>query len=197
MIYLASASPRRAELLRQIGVQFTVLPADIDERARDNESIEALVQRLAHDKALAALARIDTVHPDDLVLAADTLIGVDGEIIGKPCSAIDCANILSRLSGRQHQVYSAVALADSAGRVMQRTSINQIKFRPMQADEIRYYCQSEEPMDKAGAYAIQGFAAVFIEHLSGSYSSVMGLPLFETAQLLAEAGQPPILIEQV
>jgi septum formation protein len=190
MIYLASSSPRRAELLQQIGVQFKVAPAWIDESAGDDESIEQLVLRLSQEKALAVRAQLDEMQAGDLVLAADTLIGLEGEIIGKPCSAADCVQILSRLSGREHEVVSAVAVVDHAGRVNKKLSINRLKFRPMQAAEIRYYCQTGEPMDKAGAYAIQGFAAVFIEHLSGSYSSVMGLPLFETAQLLAQAGQP-------
>ena len=190
MIFLASASPRRAELLAQIGIQFEVTPAHIDETAQPGEVIEDLVQRLCREKAVAVRAKLDEMKSGDLVLAADTLIGLDGEIIGKPESREHCAQILARLSGREHQAYSAVALVNHDGRVNSKVSLNRIKFRSVKAHEIRYYCQTDEPMDKAGAYAIQGLAAIFIEQLSGSYSSVMGLPLFETAELLAVAGQP-------
>ena len=196
MIYLASSSPRRAELLTQLGVQYKVTPAHIDESALPGESIEQLVLRLSEQKARAAREQLLPLAFGDLVLAADTLIGLDGEMIGKPSSSQDCERILGRLSGREHQVFSAVAVADHAGDVNCRLSVNRIRFRPMKASEIRYYCETGEPMDKAGAYAIQGFAAVFIEHLSGSYSSVMGLPLFETAQLLELAGQPITLVQQ-
>ena len=188
MIYLASSSPRRAELLRQIGVKFDIIRADIDESPHQQETINDLVVRLSREKALAGCALLRDMQDTDLVLAADTLIGLDGRIIGKPDSAQHCCEILQLLSGKQHQVYSAVALAGADGAVKERLTVNEITFRALTEREIRQYCDGDEPMDKAGAYAIQGKAAMFIQHLSGSYSAVMGLPLYETALLLDEAG---------
>jgi septum formation protein len=188
MIYLASASPRRAELLRQIGVKFDIIRAEIDESPGHEESIEDLVLRLSREKALRGLELCGLSSNHDLVLAADTLIGVDGHILGKPESIEHCQSMLEQLSGRPHQVFSAVAVANSDGRVNALLSVNEVTFRNINAAEIKHYCASAEAHDKAGAYAIQGKAAIFIEHLAGSYSAVMGLPLFETAQLLQQAG---------
>jgi len=188
MIYLASSSPRRAELLAQIGVKFKILRVDIDESAADQESARRLATRLSRQKAEQARQQLGNMQPDDLILAADTLISLEGEILGKPQSCADCEAMLSSLSARQHQVISAVALIDAQGEMTQSCTSNEIVFRSLTTGEIRQYCRSGEPLDKAGSYAIQGFAAIFIEHLSGSYSSVMGLPLFETAQLLQQAG---------
>jgi septum formation protein len=187
MLYLASSSPRRAELLAQIGVKFDIIHVDIDESALAGEGVDSQVRRLSREKALAGCATLD-MQPGDLVLAADTLIALDGKDIGKPQSGLHCETILARLSGRQHTVYSGVALADHSGRVDDRLSANEIQFRTLSTEEIHQYCESGEPMDKAGAYAIQGMAAIFIQHLKGSYSAVMGLALFETAQLLQQAG---------
>ena len=187
MILLASSSPRRAELLRQIGVSFEVHPVDIDESRQPGENAEDYVLRLARSKARAALDAIDPTNLERPVLAADTTIAIDGDIIGKPSEQMPCCDILARLSGRSHEVLSAVALASSAG-VAWRLSRNRVCFRALDAAEIEAYCASDEPRDKAGAYAIQGFAAVFVERLEGSYSGVMGLPLFETAELLRGAG---------
>ena len=190
MLYLASASPRRAELLSQIGVQFKTLSMDIDETARAGESAEDLALRLSREKALKAVAMLADLSSDEWVLAGDTLISLDDQILAKPASPAECAAMLRQLSGREHEVVSAIALSNEQGEIMQACSHNVIRFRALDEAEIERYCASAEPMDKAGSYAIQGRAAIFIEHLSGSYSSVMGLPLFETAQLLKQAGYP-------
>jgi len=187
MIYLASQSPRRAELLRQIGVEFKVTATDIDERVNAGESPEAYVSRLAQSKARVAAAEIGTSHSDWVVLAADTTIAIDGDIIGKPEDAAHCHCILHRLSGREHQVLTAVAVA-TRDRIECRLTHNRVTFRALAEHEVQRYCATSEPMDKAGAYAIQGKAAIFIERLEGSYSAVMGLPLCETAELLQDAG---------
>jgi septum formation protein len=186
MIYLASQSPRRAELLRQIGVEYEVYASAIDETMLATESPEEYVSRMAETKARVASAAIAKTRACGAVLAADTTIVLDGEIIGKPSDQDDCCRILRRLSGRQHQVLTAVALA-SGDRLESRLTRNQVNFRVLKAREIAAYCASPEPLDKAGAYAIQGKAAVFVERLEGSYSAVMGLPLYETAELLRRA----------
>jgi septum formation protein len=180
---LASVSPRRRELLTQIGVRYLVQSADIDETVRPGEPAAAYVSRMARDKALAVRARGMTLP----VLAADTTVVVDEVICGKPRGEADCIAMLQRLSGRTHQVLTAVALADAQG-VEERLSASEVRLRALSAAECMAYWRGGEPRDKAGAYAIQGLGAVFIEHLSGSYSGVMGLPLFETAQLLRAAG---------
>lgn len=186
MIYLASRSPRRAELLRQVGVEFEVFAIDIDESRLPSEPPAEYVCRLAREKAKQAAARLAVQAQDYAVLAADTTIALDGDIIGKPADREQCRCILERLSARQHQVLTAVALATPAG-IAWRLNQSRVRFRRLQAREVEAYCDSEEPMDKAGAYAIQGRAAVFIERLEGSYSAVMGLPLYETAELLKDA----------
>jgi len=186
MIYLASQSPRRAELLRQIGVKHEVYDSAIDETMLSTESPEEYVSRMAETKARVALAALAAARAGGVVLAADTTIALDGEIIGKPSDPDDCCRILRRLSGRQHQVLTAVALA-SGDRLESRLTRNEVSFRVLRAREIKAYCASREPLDKAGAYAIQGKGAVFVERLEGSYSAVMGLPLFETAELLRRA----------
>ena len=190
MIYLASASPRRAELLRQIGVEFEPLPVAIDESRHAGEAPAAYVCRIAREKTAAAAARLDGAAGDWRVLAADTAITIDGDIIGKPADRAHCRAILQQLSARQHLVLSAVALASAAGTELRLTQ-SRVSFRDLPAAEIAAYCAGDEPMDKAGAYAIQGRAAVFAAHLEGSYSAVMGLPLLETAELLRAAGVMP------
>jgi len=186
MIYLASSSPRRAELLHQIGVEFTTLAVNIDESLLASESAQEYVCRMAETKVVAGETMISSVAGNAPVLAADTIITIDGNIVGKPDNYHHCRRILAQLSGRQHQVMSAVALKFE-NRIKLKMSINRVSFRRLEQAEIDAYCTSVEPLDKAGAYAIQGIAAVFIEHLEGSYSSVMGLPLFETAELLKQA----------
>jgi len=191
MIYLASSSPRRAQLLHQIGVEFISHPAGIDESRAAGEAPADYVCRMAETKARAAAREIAASCEDYRVLAADTIIALDGDIIGKPADQAECRCILERLSARQHQVLSAVALATPDG-IALRLNESRVRFRALKAAEIEAYCCSEEPFDKAGAYAIQGRAALFVEHLDGSYSSVMGLPLLETAELLQDAGLPLI-----
>jgi septum formation protein len=185
-IYLASGSPRRRELLQQIGVPFKVIRADLDETARQGEEPLDYVLRLAAAKADAGWR-----HCRDLgeapVLAADTAVVLDGKILGKPKDMDDAISMLGALSGRTHEVLTAVALRAMLGSRLQ-VSRSSVTFRGLDAGEIRRYWETGEPRDKAGAYAIQGYAAVFIADLKGSYSGVMGLPLFETAQLLEAAG---------
>lgn len=196
-IYLASKSPRRRELLRQIGVQFDVLTfrggergedPDVDETPIPGEAVEHYVERLALTKADAGVRRI---HWRKMlrrpVLAADTTLELDGEIIGKPVDAADAQAILRRLSGRSHRVLTALAVSDGE-RTRSSISISTVKFRELLDSEIRLYVASGEPMDKAGAYGIQGKAAIFIEEIQGSCSGIVGLPLFETAQLLKGFG---------
>jgi septum formation protein len=185
-VYLASGSPRRRELLRQIGVPFRLLSSELDESALPAEAPLAYVSRLAAAKAEAGWRGSHglAVAP---VLAADTAVLLDGKILGKPKDRDDAENMLLGLSGRTHQVLTAVALRSAAGNEI-RVSESSVTFRKLEAGEARAYCNTGEPLDKAGAYAIQGFAAVFIAELKGSYSGVMGLPLFETAALLTAAG---------
>lgn len=187
-VYLASASPRRSELLRQIGVEFVVRVADIDEREHPGESPEDYVLRLAAAKAGAVAAAL---RPNERapVLAADTAVVLDGRVLGKPADAAAAATMLERLSGRTHTVLTAVALDVGAG-VETLLSRSEVRFRPTTAEERAAYCRTGEPLDKAGAYGIQGYAAVFVEHLAGSYAGVMGLPLYETALLLGRYGIP-------
>jgi septum formation protein len=187
MIYLASSSPRRAELLRQIGVEFSVHATDIDESWQPGEAPEAYVLRMATTKAETASRELAEAGSGTAVLAADTTIALDGDIIGKPADLAECCRILGRLSAREHSVLTAVALATKHATAC-RLNRSRVRFRALSASEIEQYCAAGEPMDKAGAYAIQGRAAIFVEYLEGSYSAVMGLPLFETAELLREAG---------
>lgn len=184
MILLASASPRRRELLEQIGVAHRAEAVDIDETPRPQEAVEDLVCRLARDKARALAAR----HGDELpVLGADTLISLDGRPLGKPADREAGLAMLAQLSGRSHEVLSAVALI-RAGREAVRLNRSRVSFRRLERAECEAYWASGEPADKAGAYAIQGLGALFVSRLEGSYTGVMGLPLFETAELLREAG---------
>jgi septum formation protein len=183
LVCLASRSPRRRALLTQIGVPHVVRSADIDETVAPGERAADYVVRMARSKALAVRARGEVLP----VLAADTTVVLDELICGKPADEADALGILERLSGRSHQVLTAVALALDAS-VALRLSQSEVRFRPLSRAEIRAYWASGEPRDKAGAYAVQGLGAVFVEQLSGSYSGVMGLPLFETAELLSAAG---------
>ncbi len=187
-VYLASASPRRRELLSQIGVPFQILMVEIDESVASAEAPAAYVSRIAAAKADAGwcLRRHSPPHP---VLAADTAVVVDGEILGKPVDDADAARMLRLLSGRTHEVLTAVALAAAKGRAS-CLSRSEVAFRHISAAEARNYWHTGEPRDKAGGYAIQGFGAVFVADLRGSYSGVMGLPLYETAEFLRSAGVP-------
>jgi septum formation protein len=185
VICLASVSPRRRELLSQIGVPHIVVGADIDETAQAGEAPRDYVLRLARQKALTVRERGEKLP----VLAADTTVVLDDVIYGKPRDREDGVAMLGRLSGRAHEVLTAVAVADSRG-VASRLSVSTVRFRGLSSEECMAYWETGEPCDKAGGYAVQGAAAVFIESLSGSYSGVMGLPLFETAELLRAAGVP-------
>ena len=182
-IILASASPRRSELLKQIGISHRIMAVDINETPLANESPLAYVERVAAEKSAACQVLLNDNLP---VLSADTSVICDGEIMGKPLDLDHAISMLSRLSGRSHQVYSAVSLRGDAH--WQALSISEVKFKSLSTDEIIAYWQTGEPCDKAGAYAIQGLASTFIESITGSFSGVMGLPLYETAQLLAKQG---------
>ncbi len=197
-IYLASQSPRRRELLTQIGVRFDLLlfrgggreDQETNEDVLPGEAPEPYALRVAAAKArhgvrLLQLRRL----PARPVLAADTTLDIDGEIVGKPRDDADAAAILARLSGRAHRVLTAIAMAHG-DRIEQRLSTSEVRFRALTADEIHRYVASGEPRDKAGAYGIQGRAAMFIEEIRGSHSGIVGLPLCETTLLLREFGYP-------
>jgi septum formation protein len=180
---LASASPRRRQLLDLIGVPHVVTPADIDETPHPGEAAGDYVVRLAREKAEATWSR----HQDLPVLAADTTVVVDGEILGKPESAADAFAMLRKLSGRAHFVHTGIALRTAHG-LADDMSTTDVEFAELSDDMIRAYWDSGEPQGKAGSYAIQGLGAVFVSDISGSYTGVMGLPLFETAELLRYHG---------
>ena len=197
-LYLASRSPRRRELLTQIGVGFTLLSfrsgeradAEVDETPLTDEQPEAYVQRVALAKARHGRQLIGLRHlPQRLLLAADTTLAVDGVIVGKPADHADAAQVLRRLSGRSHRVLTAVAVADGQ-RVECVVSDSEVRFRDLDEGEIHRYVASGEPMDKAGAYGIQGRAAIFVDRIIGSHSGIVGLPLCETACLLRRFGFP-------
>ncbi|MBZ9613835.1 Maf family protein [Rheinheimera maricola] len=181
-ILLASSSIRRRELLAQLGVSFELIPADIDETPQHNERPADYVQRLAPAKARAGLARSDGSKP---VLGADTIVVVDGQILGKPADFKAFSHTMQQLSGRCHQVMTAIALVDQQ-RCLQQLVSTEVCFRPLSADDIARYWQTGEPLDKAGGYGIQGLAAKFVQRINGSYTAVVGLPLCETEQLLLQ-----------
>lgn len=183
-VFLASASPRRRELLAQIGVPCMQAATQVDEQVRSGEPAADYVQRIAADKATAG-AR--AAPAGAVVLAADTAVVVDEQILGKPEDAADAARMLALLSARSHQVMTAVSLACGAERASCLVS-SEVRFRAISAAEIAAYWQTGEPQDKAGGYAIQGLGAVFVAGIQGSYSAVVGLPLRETADLLARFG---------
>ncbi|WP_321837499.1 Maf family protein [Pseudomonas kulmbachensis] len=190
-LYLASGSPRRRELLTQIGVPFQTVSAAIDETPLQNESPVAYVERLAREKAQAGRQQLLTSKPDDgfCVLGADTAVVLDEHILGKPVDEADALAMLMALSGREHEVLTAIAIVD-AGRCETRVVRSQVRFRNIDKQEASLYWASGEPQDKAGGYAIQGLAAVFVAGLNGSYSAVVGLPVCETAELLGHFGIP-------
>lgn len=206
MLVLASASPRRKELLGQLVKEFVVCPADIDETPINGEPPADYVKRMALEKA-QAVARLylqghreslsddevkgskDTASSATVFLASDTSVVVDGCILGKPDSFDDAKRMLRLLSGRSHQVMTSLCLSDLHGEHIQLTNvISEVTFRDISDVEIEQYWQSGEPQDKAGAYAIQGLGSIFVRFVSGSYSAVVGLPLYETSQLLAVYG---------
>jgi len=198
-LILASASPRRAELLRAAGFEFEILVVDIDEAVRPAEQPEDYVRRLAMEKSARAIATIGpSPNPpkggshvlDTIVLGADTAVVIDGDILGKPRDAADAASMLRRLSGRPHEVMTGISLRGpewEAGRVETTT----VEFSPLNAADIAWYVESGEGRDKAGAYAIQGLASRFIPRVAGSYSNVVGLPIAAVHELLAEIASRP------
>jgi len=194
-IYLASKSPRRRELLRQVGIDFELLllradgprGADVTEEVLPGEAPLAYV---ALEKAVFAHGLLKRRHLTPRpVLTADTTVTIDGQILGKPANALEAAAMLEQLSGRTHQVLTSIAVC-SAGFQEQVTQVSEVRFGVLTPQAIAAYCASSEPYDKAGGYGIQGPAAQFIEHIAGSHSGIMGLPLYETAQLLRQAGLP-------
>jgi septum formation protein len=185
-LVLASRSPRRSQLLRQIGVPHELRAVEFDEARLPGESPREYVQRLVGDKAIHAL-RVGGDGDRRPVMTADTVVALGEEIFGKPESETDCDRILAALSGRTHEVMTAVAL-QHAGSLRRELSVSRVTFRAIDFAERRAYWRTGEPADKAGGYAIQGLGAVFVERLEGSYSGVMGLPLFETTRLLESAG---------
>ena len=189
-IVLASASPRRRELLQQIGVRCQVMPVDIDESPLADETPADYVSRLAREKAEAAVNLLGSDNPQP-VLGADTIVELQGELLGKPADSGQAVEMLTRLSGTTHQVHTAVAMV-CHNATHQRLQSSRVTFAALTEAQIRAYVDTGEPLDKAGAYGIQGAAAAFIRHLDGSFSSVMGLPLFETAELLAQCGIEPV-----
>ena len=187
-IYLASRSSRRAEILQQLGVNFRVLPSDIDESLCRDETPDAYVLRLAASKAAACDGMLrDQAMEIRPILAADTAVSIDGLILGKPVDDDDAHNMLRRMSGRWHEVHTGLAVATQQG-VSTALSTTRVKMAELTDETIHAYVASGEPQDKAGAYGIQGMAGIFIERIEGSYTGVMGLPVYETAMLLKNAG---------
>jgi len=179
-LVLASASPRRRALLEQLGIPLRIDPAHLDENVRAGEPAERYVLRLAREKAEAVQVR----HPNVKVLAADTSVVLDGEVLGKPATTDEALEMLRRLSGRRHQVMTAVAVAGAGERLITAA----VTFAPADEAALRWYVSTGEPMDKAGAYAVQGIGGFLVERIEGSHSAVVGLPLVETVALLRESG---------
>ncbi|HVS03721.1 MAG TPA: Maf family protein, partial [Thermoanaerobaculia bacterium] len=182
-LVLASASPRRRELLAGLGLAVAVRPAAVDERLLPGEEAAAHVERLAREKAEAVAAA------GELVVAADTVVTLDGEVLGKPADAADARAMLRRLQGREHRVLSGVAVRDAgAGRTAAEVEVSRVRLAPLSEREIDWYVATGEPLDKAGAYGVQGRAALFVAGIEGSWSNVVGLPLALLYRLVAELG---------
>lgn len=181
-IYLASKSPRRQQLLEQIGLPFEIVDVDIDEHWDGKEPALVYVERLALEKAQAARSKIASNEPF-VIIGADTSVVLDDVVLGKAENNAQATNMLQQLSGRMHYVYSSVAVVSNQHQGV-KTSISRVYFKPLTGKDIEDYCKTGEPIGKAGGYAIQGHAAVFVAKLEGSYSGVMGLPLFETKTLM-------------
>ena len=190
-IYLASASPRRHEILASLGFQPVLLVAETDETARPGEAVADYVARMARQKNAAArqLAAQRGLALAQPLLSADTVVALDNAILGKPRDAAHARELLENLSGREHQVWTAVCVS-LGGQTLEAAQRSDVRFKELSAQEIAAYIASGEPLDKAGAYGIQGIGGVFVAHLSGSFSGVMGLPVFETVQLLRQLGAP-------
>ena len=190
-LVLASASPRRKALLDQIGVEFRVHPVDLDESMIPGEEALVHVQRLATEKARLGFEQLTRQETGLAVLAADTVVEIDGKVLGKPSGDRQAAAFLSRLSGKAHKVHTAIALVTN-DQELAAVSSSDVEFMPLSEKQIAAYVATGEPRDKAGAYAIQGIAGQFVVNLNGSYSGVMGLPLYETAALLSACGIAPL-----
>lgn len=186
-LVLASGSPRRRELLATLGVPFEVSPIPIDETPAEGEAPADYVVRMAREKALAGFTAVHAVQRDTRVLGADTSVVVDNQILGKPIHAADAESMLRRLSGRQHQVLTAVAL-QGPEQADVRLSVSHVTFHPLSDADVKAYWRTGEPADKAGGYGIQGLGARFVQRLEGNYHAVVGLPIDETADLLKRAG---------
>lgn len=198
-LILASQSPRRKSLLAQLGYQFTAQAADIDESVQSNETAKNYVLRLAQQKAKVVFATLSAQQQvESVVIGSDTSVVIEGEILGKPLNEADCIATLLRLENKQHQVLTAIAVVsqDQANKneTMSQLVETQVQFKALTVDEIKRYWQTGEPCDKAGSYAIQGIGGQFVTTIKGSYSAVVGLPLYETAQLLAQVGLPTNLV---
>mgnify|MGYP000595603138 CR=1 FL=1 len=194
-LILASQSPRRNELLSQIGYQFITQSADIDESVKDNENAQDYVVRLAREKAQKVFSALSVKQQSQsVVLGSDTSVVIDGDILGKPAHEAECIATLMRLESKQHQVFTAIAAIESNRTVCELVE-TQVQFKALTIDEIKRYWQTGEPCDKAGSYGIQGIGGQFVTTINGSYSSVVGLPLYETAQLLAKVGLPSSIEE--
>ncbi|MFY9549754.1 MAG: Maf family protein [Thermoanaerobaculia bacterium] len=187
-LVLASASPRRAEILRSLGIPFAVRPTEVAEEILPGETAEAAAARLADEKAARAAAR----DPDVWVLAADTLVFLDGAVLGKPRDDREVREMLSRLSGREHGVVTAVRLRRGGGAPHGASAVSRVRFSSMGPEEIAWYAATGEPRDKAGAYAVQGLGARFIAEIRGSFTNVMGLPAREVYELLRDAPDPAL-----
>jgi septum formation protein len=190
MLVLASSSPRRALILRELGIPVEIDAADVDETLEPGEAADAAASRLAAAKAAEVARR----RPHQWVLAADTLVLIDGEILGKPRSEEDAAGMLSRLSGRSHRVVTAVRLRKGGDPGREELCWTSVRFGPLSAEEIAWYVSTGEPMDKAGAYGIQGLGARFVDAVEGSYSNVMGLPARTVYRLMTGAGDPALAL---
>lgn len=191
VIILASNSPRRRELLRQIGVVFTTDPADVDERVLPDETPEGYAVRVSLDKARVAAARAG----GGMVIAADTIVVLDDDILGKPADERDAARMLARLSGRMHRVITGIAIIDAAtGKNLTGTSVTRVWFRDLPGDEIQAYVKTGEPLDKAGAYGIQEKGALLVDKIEGCYFNVVGLPLSLLGKMLEAFGINPLLM---
>jgi septum formation protein len=187
-LILASASPRRAEILASLGIPFRILPADIPEDSLPGETAEAAASRLAADKA----SQVAASQPASWVLAADTLVFLDGVTLGKPRGDAEAADMLRRLAGREHRVVTALHLRRGAAPGTGLAEISRVRFAPMDKAEIRWYVATGEPRDKAGAYGVQGLGARFIEEIHGSFTNVMGLPARSVYRLLRDAPDPSL-----
>ncbi|HEZ3638754.1 TPA: septum formation inhibitor Maf [Neisseria meningitidis] len=196
-LYLGSNSPRRMEILTQLGYRVVKLPADIDETVRQNEDPARYVQRMAEEKnrtALTLFCETNGTMPDFPLITADTCVVSDGIILGKPHSQAEAIEFLNRLSGKQHTVLTAVCI-HYRGNAENRVQTNRVVFKPLSSEEISAYVQSGEPIDKAGAYAVQGIGGIFIQSIGGSFSGIMGLPVYETVSMLQDLGYrtPPFI----